>query len=70
MTKEEKKATLEAKIEELQAELKKMRKLKRAQKIPLVKLSIDLSMSVCQGQLKGYQHWLEQLENPLEKQAK
>lgn len=65
MTKAEKKAALEAKIKALKTELKKMRKLKRAQKIPLVKLSIEMNMAVHQGQLKGYQHWLEQLENPL-----
>lgn len=70
MTKEEKrverKEALEAKIKELKTELSRLRKLKRAQKIPILKLSIELEMAVHQGQLKGYKHWLDQLENPLE----
>lgn len=69
MTNEEKqaerKARLKATIEAHQAELSKLRQLKRAQKHPLAKLKIELDMSVYQGQLKGYQLWLEQLENPL-----
>ena len=69
MTKEakraERKAVLGAKIKELKTEISKLRKLKRVQKIPLLKLNIEFEMAVHQGQLKGYKNWLDQLENPL-----
>lgn len=69
MTKEEKraerKAVLSAKIKALKTEISKLRKLKRAEKKPLLKLNIELEMAVHQGQLKGYKNWLDQLENPL-----